>query len=76
MLPKNWNAFLRNSDNKTELFLFLASKLAGLDPGEKQVFTTSGESVFTAHDGDNQSLAGLQPCNNEEADTRQIKFIC
>jgi len=43
-LPKNWMEFLRDSENKKELFAFLSSKVAHFSwPAEKTVFITSGK---------------------------------
>lgn len=39
-LPKNWKSFLHVSDNKTELFLFLAKELQAIDIEGKKVYTT------------------------------------
>ena len=38
-VPGNWQAFLRIDENKTELFSFLATRMAGIDT-TKQVLTT------------------------------------
>ena len=38
-VPGNWQTFLRIDENKTELFSFLATRMAGIDT-TKQVLTT------------------------------------
>ena len=65
-IPPNWNSFLRDNDNKTELFSFLADKI---------VENCTSNAVFVTKKGD--VLCNLQfntdelmPCNHEEADTR------
>ena len=70
---KNWAGFLRNSDNKTELFCFLAEKISKLNSGSKEVYTTHLNDVLTAHEYDD-SINEIKPCNHEEADTRM--FLC
>ena len=64
--PKSWNNFQRVSENKTELFSFLAERIASLNPS-KSVCVTQGENVLC---NNNIDLSGLCPCNHEEADTR------
>ena len=47
-LPSNWSQFLRDPANKTELFGFLSSKVAGISasvPEGKAVHITSGKCV-------------------------------
>ena len=65
-LPHNWKSFLRDNDNKTELFGFLADKIVTLCP-DNVVVVTKGDQALS-----NQpiSLEGLSPCNHEEADSR------
>jgi hypothetical protein len=66
MTPKSWNNFQRVSENKTELFSFLAERIASLNPS-KSVCVTQGEHVLC---NNNIDLSGLCPCNHDEADTR------
>ena len=65
-LPQNWGSFLRDDDNKTELFHFLADKIAEMST-TNTVVVTKGEDALS-----NQmvNLDELAPCNHEEADTR------
>ena len=65
-LPPIWSSFLRDSDNKTELFEYLAVKIVSMCPNNV-VVVTKGEAVLS-----NKSINfdGLQPCNHEEADSR------
>ena len=68
-VPKEWNSFLRNSDNKTELFAFLATHIY-------QNFHPAGKFVFVTNDSDvlcwpkDQDVSLMAPCNHEEADSR------
>ncbi|KAG7161876.1 hypothetical protein Hamer_G007542 [Homarus americanus] len=60
-LPSNWQNFLRNSDNKEELFSFLSEQL---------VVKESKQLVLTVPP--RKDTANLAPCNHEEADTRMM----
>ncbi|XP_034030967.1 uncharacterized protein LOC117514556 [Thalassophryne amazonica] len=65
-LPPNWKHFLRDNDNKTELFEFLADKIVSLC-AENVVIVTKGKEALSNKP---ISLESLSPCNHEEADTR------
>ena len=69
-IPKNWVSFLRNDENKTELFTFLAVKISRIKCGNKEICTTCLERVLTAHPCNPESLSQLDPCNHAEADSR------
>lgn len=64
-VPQNWQEFLREDKNKTDLFEFLAIHVATIQT-EKKVITTYKENVMSANPCDISSLA---PCFHEEADT-------
>lgn len=68
-VPGNWQSFLRRSENKAELFAFLAKHVEALFIPGKQLISTFSEDVIssTALDKD-----GLAPCKHEEGDTRVI----
>ena len=65
-MPKNWQQFLRDSSNNTELFTFLV-KYIKLQTTSKQLVSTNGSEVVCIPPKDTTHLA---PCNHEEADTR------
>ena len=69
-LPGNWKGFLRDSDNKTQLFEFIAKSLTekSYEAG-KQLVTTIGDKVQCCP---GEAKDTLQPCSHEEADTRVI----
>ena len=69
-LPGNWSLFLREEDNKKELFLFLAEELSSL-PNEKDIISTHGCDIIHNLQDDN-SVEFICPCSHEEADTRLI----
>jgi len=70
-VPRNWHDFLRNDDNKTALFTFLAQKLCNMSTNmDKHIVTTLNTGVLsTIADYD---IAQLSPCTHEEADTRMF----
>ena len=74
VIPKNWAGFLRNSDNKKELFGFVAEKISKFNSGSKEIYTTHLGDVLTAHEPDNY-INELKPCNHEEAYTRMILHV-
>ena len=65
-IPPNWHSFLRDDDNKTELFNFLADKIVE-NCTENTVLVTQKEDVLCNLQF---NVEGLMPCNHEEADTR------
>lgn len=66
-IPKSWNKFLLNQDNKTELFGFLTTYIRD-NFQTKEVYATCGESVICTRE--NADCTNIQPCNHEEADSR------
>ena len=69
-VPNNWQGFLRDSKNKTELFRFLSQKLSE-HRSEKTIITTIEKNVVT-NKPESVDLSGIQPCSHEEADTRLL----
>ena len=70
-IPKNWQAFLSVSMNKTEIFKYLSDFLSHMSAEDgKQIFVTNGEAVLSVPD--NLYHHGLSPCSHEEADTPLI----
>ena len=69
-LPGNWKGFLRDNDNKTHFFEFIAKSLSekSYEAG-KQLVTTIGDKVQCCPC---KAKDTLQPCSHEEADTRVI----
>ena len=66
-VPTNWKSFLRHSENKTELFSFLAKYgHQHLKLINKTVVFTLGSSILCLPD---QDTSNLEPCNHKEADT-------
>ena len=65
-VPSNWRNFLRDNDNKTDLFNFLADKIEQMS-SPNMVIVTKEDNVLSNH---TNSLEGVSPCSHEEADTR------
>ena len=66
--PSDWRAFLRDSNNKTELFNYLADKISQM-PSTNVIIVTNGEDAVSNHPMD---TSGIAPCSHEEADTRMF----
>eukprot|EP00058_Branchiostoma_floridae_P021206 XP_002606696.1 hypothetical protein BRAFLDRAFT_72537 [Branchiostoma floridae] len=65
-IPSNWRNFLRESDNKTELFRFLADKITQMSTPNLVIVTRDEDAASNR----TISLEGIAPCSQEEADTR------
>ena len=65
--PTNWRSFLRDDDNKTELFQLLADTICQTQT-PSTILVTKEACVIC---NDNQkSLEVVSPCPHKEADTR------
>jgi hypothetical protein len=64
-VPQNWRSFLRDNDNKTELFHFLADKITEIDT-LNIVIVTKGEDAVS---NQTVNLDAVSPCSHAEADT-------
>lgn len=73
-IPENWKSFLRDDKNKVELFEFLAHRIERLDTGNKIFISTKDQQVVCSS-GSDIDLTSLQPCHQEEADTRIFLHI-
>ena len=70
-IPKNCKGFLRDDNNKTELFTFLAQQVIGITVEEsKVVYATSEQNVMCS--SCETDLSNVSPCSQEEADARLI----
>lgn len=72
-IPKGWANFLRDNENKKELFhmLSLACHTMGV-PAEKELNITDGMNVLSSSD---RCKDNIDPCNHEEADTRIMVHV-
>ncbi|XP_052129864.1 uncharacterized protein LOC127751028 [Frankliniella occidentalis] len=69
-LPTSWSKFMRDSQNKEDLFNMLADYLVDKDWNEKVLIVTRQSSCLSStrqNPGEN-----LTPCSHEEADTRMM----
>ena len=70
-MPKNWKGFLRDDNNKTELFTFLAQQVIGITVEEsKVIYATLEQNVLCS--SCETDLSNVSPCSQEEADARLI----
>ena len=71
MIPRKWQEFLKDPENKKELFAFLSEKVANAQfPIGKIVVITSGKNVITK--GIDRSM---QDNDHEEADTKILLHL-
>ena len=62
---------MRDSKNKTELFHFIADRIADMDTVDP-VIVTKEDRVLSNHE---ISLDDISPCSHEEADTRMFVHL-
>ena len=74
-LPRNWSCFLRNSQNKQELFQLLAECATSIDSREKQIISSCAEDILSSNPLEDMSRSRLAPCSHEEADTRMFLHV-
>ena len=72
-LPGNWTTFLKSVENKRELNEFLAKRIVEtvLVGAGKIFIATCNENILVVPNGD-INVDSLQPCNQEEVDTRMF----
>ena len=72
-IPKHeWSGFLKNEDNKKELFSFISTQISKNDMRGKLLLTTRFETVLSNMPCD---VTKLQKCNHSEADTRILLHL-
>ena len=64
--PTNWRSFLRDENNKTELFHSIADKLCEAETASTIVVTKEEDAISNKM----MSLDAVVPCSHEKADTR------
>lgn len=69
-VPGNWKSFLRNDQNKEELFQYLSDVAVKAPITGREIYVTSGASVLSSDPNADANI--LSPCNHKEADTRVI----
>ena len=73
-IPKSeWNSgFLKDEDNKKELFSFISRQICKGDVNGTLLLSNYFDGVLTNR---NIAVSGLQPCNQAEADTRILLHL-
>ena len=72
-IPVKWGPFLRNDQNKSELFHFLSDFIQkNFQPAGRTMVATVDDHVLSFPNRNNEFL---QPCNHEEADTRMFVHV-
>ena len=73
-IPGNWQSFLRNDENKQELFRFLATKCIHYQTAdEKEIYSTFEDEVLGSSNSVVSSV--VNACSHEEADTRMFVHV-
>ena len=73
ILKSEWNSgFLKNEDNKKELFSFISRQICKSDVNGTLLLSTYFGGVLT---NSNFDVSRLQPCNHAEADTRILLHL-
>ena len=70
---RKFQDFMRNSDNKTELFLMIANAISKIENVSTSIIATAGDKVIS--NGFDVDFSNIMPCNHEEADTRLILHV-
>ena len=70
-ISTDWASFLRNDQNKTEVFEFLADKFASMNTQNETCIIVTRENMVPCN-LDGQDVSDLQGCTQEEADTRMF----
>ena len=72
-IPKReWQSYLKNVENKQELFSFISKQLAKTDFDGKLLLSTEFEKVLSNKPF---NVSAIQPCIHAEADTRIILHL-
>ena len=70
----NWQSFLRNDENKQELFRFLATKCVHYQTAdEKEIYSTFEDEFLGSSNSVVSSV--INPCSHEDADTRIFMHV-
>ena len=64
--PQNWRSFLRDDNNKTELFDFLADRLCAIQTASTVIVTKGRDALSNT----SKPLDAISLCTHEEADCR------
>ena len=67
-LPSTWKSFLKNDENKSDLFCFLSKEIERSPVSRKILVSTCGKSMVSS--STEVDLNHMSGCTHEEADTR------
>ena len=67
-----WTKFLRNDENKSELFKYLSQKIALLTNNRKMIYSTLRTDILSSHGSCLREVKQRAPCSHEEADKRML----
>ena len=73
-IPANWEALLRSTANKDELFRYLSDCIHACETGRKVNISTNDETIVSTQI-DMSDVEYLQPCSHEEAETRILLHV-
>ena len=73
-IPSDWNKFLRNKDNKVDLFRCVGNAVVELSSNlaDVAVYSTTKDNLAIGHPSRNPDFQNIMPCNHQEADTRMF----
>ena len=77
-VPGKWADFLKNDQNKTELFNFLSEKVSGQSfPSGKSIYISHGRATLTNEGNSANEVveSAMGRTNHEEADTRILLHV-
>ena len=70
---ENFKTFMRDSDDKVDLFLMIANSVSQIRDVSTSIIATVNEKVIS--NGFDIDFEDIMPCNQEEADTRLILHV-
>ena len=74
VIPKDWQGFLRNGDNKTDLYGFLSNSVLSLiEPYKKEIVLNYGETSLSSTIS--KDMTDYEKCDHEEADIRIFSHV-
>ena len=73
LLYEDFKTFMRDSDNKAELFLMIANSISHIKDAPTSIIVTVNEKVIS--NGFDIDFENIMPCNQEKAGTRLILHV-
>lgn len=70
-IPGDWSKFLKNRDNKADLFRFIGQEMVAASPSFPNIIMYSTrDDMVIVHPSYSVDLTHIMPCNQQEADSR------